>query len=49
MRFADGSYEVCRLGHHLVCAFTETDGNGQAHLQLQTRLCEQCMAATEGL
>ena len=30
MRFADESYEVCRLGHHLSSIFTRMDRNGRS-------------------
>ena len=48
-RIADGSYEVCQLGHHLGRTFTEMDRNGRAKLPHRTRMCGPCIAAIVGL
>ena len=47
-RFADDSYDIWRLGHHLCITFTGPDLNGRAKLPHRTRLCGPSMAAIAG-
>ena len=48
MRFANDSYQVCRLGDHMGNSFTGMDLNERALVWHQTRLCGSCIVTIAG-